>query len=247
MGKLLFVNTNRVNGIAGVIVCALIIVMGAWLGIDGTYAGFLLVPLGLFGGKFSLQLATQKSEIYEQGFVTSNCFGSVRARYADLKGISRSAMRVNGVLNTNVYFSTHSGEKATLSREALRNDEKMTLLLDQACGALAGTWMKTLERQKEVVWIENGAEPLLRIRKDGLIFRGKTGTEEFIALNEVQLKGKYPSTVDICRGETKITNVSSASPNYFVGEALIGMLLENQRRSATTELAIAARAPNSQA
>jgi hypothetical protein len=247
MGKLLFVNTNRVNGIAGVIICAAIVLIGAWLGIDGTYAGFLLVPAGLFGGKFSLQLATRRSEIYEQGFVTKDCFGSVSARYADLKGISRYAVRVNGVLNTNVYFSTQSGEKAILTREALRNDDKMEQLIGHACEALAGTWMKTLERQKEVAWIMDGTNPILRIRKDGIIFQGKTGTEEFIALNELQLKAKYPGTVDVCRGATKVTNVSSASSNYFVGETLIAMLNENRQHTAGTELAMAARAPNSMA
>jgi hypothetical protein len=48
--------------------------------------------------------------------------------------------------------------------------------------------MKTLDCQKELVWIMNGASPLLLIRKDGVIFQGKSGAEEFISLNEVQLK-----------------------------------------------------------
>ena len=205
----------------------------------GTYVGILLVPAGLFGGKFCLKLATTRSEIYEQGFITKSWFGSVTARYADLKGISRYAVRVNGVLNTSVYFLTQSGEKVTMTRESIRND-KMTQLLDYACESLATTWMKTLNRQKEVVWLVKETVPYLRIRKDGVVYQGKnaqgmTGADEFISLNELQLKSGPLATVDICRGDTKIAKVNSAESNYFVGETLIAMLLENQRRPAETQ------------
>jgi hypothetical protein len=37
---------------------------------------------------------------------------------------------------------------------------------------------------------------------------------------------------EICRGDTKVAKINSAAPNYFVGETLIAMLLENQRRPA---------------
>lgn len=239
MGKLLFVNTNRTNGIFGVIICAALVACGVGLGIEGTYVGILLVPAGLFGGKFCLKLATTRSEIYEQGFITKSWFGSVTARYADLKGISRYAVRVNGVLNTSVYFLTQSGEKVTMTRESIRND-KMTQLLDYACESLATTWMKTLDRQKEVVWLVKETVPYLRIRKDGVVYQGKnaqgmTGADEFISLNELQLKSGPLATVDICRGDTKIAKVNSAESNYFVGETLIAMLLENQRRPAETQ------------
>jgi hypothetical protein len=239
MGKLLFVNTNRTNGIFGVIICAALVACGVGLGIEGTYVGILLVPAGLFGGKFCLKLATTRSEIYEQGFITKSWFGSVTARYADLKGISRYAVRVNGVLNTSVYFLTQSGEKVTMTRESIRND-KMTQLLDYACESLATTWMKTLNRQKEVVWLVKETVPYLRIRKDGVVYQGKnaqgmTGADEFISLNELQLKSGPLATVDICRGDTKIAKVNSAESNYFVGETLIAMLLENQRRPAETQ------------
>jgi hypothetical protein len=108
----------------------------------------------------------------------------------------------------------------------------MGQLLNHSCESLATTWMKTLDRQKEVTWIMEKTSPLLRIRKDGIIFQGKSRAEEFIPLNEVQLKSKYPGTVDICRGGAKVTSVNSASPNYFVGETLIAMLIENQNRPA---------------
>jgi hypothetical protein len=233
MGKLLFVNTNRVNGIFGLIICAGAIAAGVWFGLGGAYAGFILVPAGLFAGKFCLKTATMRSEIYEQGFVTTSWFGSVTASYADLKSISRFAVRVNGVLNTHVHFLTQSGEKAILSREALGQDSKMAQLLNHSCESLANTWMKTLDRQNEVAWIIKGTSPLVRIRKDGIVFQGKTGADEFIPLNELQLKSKYAATVDICRGDAKMTNVNSASPNFFVGETLVAMLIENQSRPAT--------------
>jgi hypothetical protein len=252
-GEIVACKHESSNGIFGIIICAGAIAAGVWFGLGGAYAGLILVPGGLFAGKFCLKLATMRSEIYEQGFVTNSWFESVTARYKELQSISRFAVRANGVLNTHVHFVTQSGEEATLIREALGHDDKMAQLLAHACESLASTWMKTLNCQKEVVWIMNGASPLLPIRKDGVIFQGKSGAEEFISLNEVQLKSRYAATVDICRGDAKVTNVNSASPNYLVGETLIAKLLENQRRPAATpyadpeKRAMAARATNSMA
>jgi hypothetical protein len=237
MGKLLFVNTNRTNGIFGMIVCAGAIAAGIWFSLGGTYAWILLVPAGLFGGKFFLKLATLRSELYEQGFIAKSCFDSVSGRYSDLKAISRFAVRRRGVLNTHIYLVTQSGERATIIRESLGNDDKMWQLMDYACKSLAGTWMKTLDRQKEVVWIVKGTTPILRIRKDGIVFQGRNGADEFIALNELQLKVGFLATVDICRGDTKVLQVNPAESNCFVGEMLIAMLLENQQRPAVTESA----------
>jgi hypothetical protein len=252
MGKLLFVNTNRANGIFGVILCAAAIAAGVWCGLDGTYAGILLVPAGLVGGKFFLKLATTRSEIYEQGFITKSWFGSVTGRYSDLKAVSRHAVRVNGVLNTTVSLAMKSGGGVTMTRESIgRTDkDKMVLLLDYACQSLASSWMKTLERQQEVLWLVNGTNPV-RIRKDGILFQGKNGADEFIPLNELQLKSGFLATVDICRGDMKVAKVNAAESNYYVGETLIAMLLENQRRPGVTEStdpgqrAMAARATSS--
>lgn len=257
MGKLLFVNTNRITGIFGVILCAGVIAVGVSYGLDGTFAGFLLgfllVPVGLYAGKVLLKMATTRSELYEQGFVTTSWFSTGTARYSDLKAISRFAVRRRGVLNTHIYLVTQSGERATIIRESLGNDDKMWQLMDYACKSLAGTWMKTLDRQKEVVWIVKGTIPILRIRKDGIVFQGRNGADEFIALNELQLKVGFLATVDICRGDTKVLQVNPAESNCFVGEMLIAMLLENQQRPAVTgsadpvQRAMVARATNSMA
>ena len=90
------------------------------------------------------------------------------------------------------------------------------------------------------MWLVKETVPYLRIRKDGVVYQGKnaqgmTGADEFISLNELQLKSGLLATVDICRGDTKIAKVNSAESNYFVGETLIAMLLENQRRPAETQ------------
>ena len=212
------------------IVCAGAIAAGVWFGLGGAYAGILLVPAGLFAGKFFLKLATMRSELYEQGFIAKSCFGSVSGRYSDLKAISRLVIRRNGVLNTQIQLVTQSGERATISRESLGKDDKMWQLMDYACKSLAGTWMKTLDRQKEVVWIAKGTTPLLRIRKDGIVFQGENGADEFIALNELQLKaGFFATEVEVCRGDTKVLRVNRAESNCFVGEMLLAMLLENRQ------------------
>src|SRR5882724_1278634 len=119
MGKLLFVNTNRINGIFAVVICLALVAIGIWLTIDGTYVAAIFVPLGILGIKFFLKMATQRTELYEQGFISKNIFGGVRGRYADLKSITRSAVRVNGVLNTNIFLTTNSGQKLIVSNEKL--------------------------------------------------------------------------------------------------------------------------------
>src|SRR5437667_3738510 len=110
MGKLLFVNTNRTNGIVGVGLCLAMAALGVWTTLSGAYAGSVLIPLGIYLGKFCLKIATQQNELYEQGFVSKNVFGGVRGRYADLQSIARGAVRTNGVTQTNIHFVTNSGE-----------------------------------------------------------------------------------------------------------------------------------------
>jgi hypothetical protein len=253
MGKLLFVNTNRATGIFGMIICAAAIAAGVWFGLGGAYAGLLLVPSGLFAAKFCLKIATMRSELYEQGFVKTSCFGSVTGRYGDLKSISRGAVRTNGVLVTNIHFVNQSGERATISKDSMGKDDKMSQLLGHACESLASTWMKTLDRQKEVVWMVKGTSPILRIRRDGVVFQGKMGADEFVPLNQLQLKSGHAMAVEICRGTEKVAEINSADPNYFVGERLVAMLLENQPRPAAMQSldperrAMIARATNSTA
>jgi hypothetical protein len=253
MGKLLFVNTNRATGIFGIIICAGAIAAGVWFGLEGAYAGLLFVPAGLFAGKFCLKIATMRSELYEQGFVKASCFGSVTGRYGDLKSISRGAVRTNGVLVTNIHFVTQSGEKATISKESVGKDDQMSQLLGHACAALATTWMKTLDRQKEVVWMVKGTSPILRIRKDGIVYQGKMGTDEFIPMNELRLRSGHAMAVELCRGDQNVAKINSGDPNYLVGETLVAMLLENQGRPAamhstdSEKRAMTARATSSMA
>lgn len=234
MGKLLFVNTNRVNGIAAVALCLGLAALGVWLTISGTYVGAILIPLGLLGCKFFLKMATQRTELYEQGFVSKNIFGGARGRYADLKSISRSAVTVNGVLNTDIFFTTNAGEKVIVHNEKLlKGDDKMQLLLEHAVTAMAETWMKKLERETEVVWLTNGANPV-KIRKDGVLVEGKTGPEGFISLGQFNTKPVYGLEVQILNGEQKVLKVNSGLPNYFVGAMLISMLANKQRSMAAT-------------
>jgi hypothetical protein len=229
LGKLLFVNTNRTYGIFGLIVCTGAIVAGMWMAFGGAYAGLLLVPLGALGGKFCLKMATLKTELYEQGFVSRNIFGGVSGRYADLKSIARGAVRTNGVLTTRIHFATQAGETVTVSEEALGRDDKMAQLLDCSCQALTGTWMKTLDRQKEVPWITKGSIPILKIRQDGVIVEGKMESDGFIPFSELQLKEGFALSVNVCRGDRKILSINTGEVNFFVGEMLVRMLAENRR------------------
>jgi hypothetical protein len=93
MGKLLFVNTSRINGIFGLVVCAGTITAGLWFGLSGACAGLLLLPAGLFAGKFCLKMANLRTELYEQGFVSKNAFGGASGRYGELKSISGRSAR----------------------------------------------------------------------------------------------------------------------------------------------------------
>src|SRR5262249_7892791 len=98
MGKLLFVNTNRFNGIAYVTLCLALAALGVGLTWDHTYVGIIFIPLGLWGAKFFLKMATQRAEFYEQGFRSKSIYGELSGRYADLKSIMRMAVVRNGVL-----------------------------------------------------------------------------------------------------------------------------------------------------
>ena len=233
MGKLLFVKTYRVGGIVGLVFCFGLIAAGVWIALSGAYAAILLVPVGLFLGKFFLKAATMKHEIYEEGFVSKSATGGTSARYADLKSIARGATRANGVLMTNIHFVTQSGAKTTVTNEEFAKDAKMAQLLTYSCRALANTWMKTLERQSEVIWMEKDSVPTLKIRKDGVIVKEKSGIEEFIPLSQFHVKPGFALTVEIFNGDKKLIKVNSGAPNYYVGETLLAMLAENRSRPAT--------------
>ncbi len=235
MGKLLFVNTNRVNGIAAIVICLAMIAIGIWLTLDGTYVAAIFVPLGLLGIKFFLKIATQRVELYEQGYVSKNIFGGVRGRYADLKALTRSAVTRNGVLNTDIFLTTNAGEKVIIHNEKfLKGDDKMQLLLERAGTAMAETWMKTLERQTEVVWLTNGASPLLKIRKDGVLVEGKSGSDGFISIGQFNTKQLYGLDMQILNGNQQVIKVNSGAINFFVGLILISMLANKQRSMAAT-------------
>jgi|SRR5581483_1286612 len=234
MGKVLFINTNRVNGVAGILVCLVAAGMGLFAVFNGKYAGIVIVPLAVYCGKFCLKMATQTAVLYEQGFICKNIFETLAGRYADLKAITRGAVSRNGVLQTNINLVMQSGKRVTISNERfLKGDDKMELLLDHACRALAQTWASTVKRENQVVWLSRGDKPLLTIRKEGVLIDGKTGDAGFIAFAQLRCKPAYGLDVDICNGDKKILTVSSAEPNYFVGPTLIEML-GNQKAIAAT-------------
>ena len=232
MGKLIFVNTNRTNGIVGVVLCSALALGGGYATVNGAYWGLLAVLLGLACGKYSLRIATQKTEIYEQGFSAKNIFGQLSGRYADQKSVGRSAISRNGVLTTTIIFIAPSGKKFMVSDEALGGkDNKMLKLLDLACAALAEKWAKTLEQNTEVVWLEKGSSPLLRIRKDGITIGDGTGPDGFIPLNQVRYKEVFGLKVDILNGDRKVLTAHTSTPNFFVGQTLIANLLKKQSQA----------------
>ena len=238
MGKLIFVNTNLTNGIFGVVICSVLIFGGAYATISGAYGGILAILLGLAIMKFCLEIATRKTEIYEQGFKSKSLFSQISGRYADQKSVIRSAVSRNAVLNTQIHFVAASGAKFMVADEALGGrDKKMDQLLDLACSALAEKWVKTLERQTEVVWLEKDDKPLLRIRKDGVLIGDGTGLDPFIPLDQLRFKEQYGLRMDILNGEKKILTVNSAESNFFVGQALVSSLLKKQSQAfgATTQ------------
>jgi len=204
------------------------------MALGGAYAGLLLVPLGFLAGEFCLKIATLQFEIYEQGFISKSIFGTLSGRYADLTSISRGATRTNGVLMTNVHFVTKSGEKATVTSEGLGKDDKMAQLLNYACHALATTWMKTLERQSEVVWMSKGSSPTLKIRKDGVLVGDKSGVDTYIPFGQFQMKPLYGLGVQILNGDQKVMTTNSGVPNFHVGLALITILANKRSVGATT-------------
>ena len=233
MGKLLFVNTNRVNGIVGLVASLIFVVLGAYSALTGTYLGLIGVALGLLFGKFCLKTATQRSELYEQGFISKGIFGSQSGRYADLKSITRGAVRTNGVVTTRVHLVAQSGERLIVSREALgKGDQESQLLMDRACRGLAETWAKNLERNMEVVWLTKGSSPFLKIRKEGVLVEGASGADGLIPLGQMRMQPRQVGLgVDVLNGDRKVMTVNSGEPNYYVGLALIAMILEKQTQS----------------
>jgi hypothetical protein len=233
MGKLLFVNTNRTNGIVGLIASLLFVGVGVASIVSGSYVGLVGVLFGLLLGAFCLKIATQRSEIYEQGFASKSIFGSQAGRYADLKSIIRGAVRTNGVVTTRVQLVDQSGKRLTVSREALgQGDKESQLLLDRACTCMAESWAKKMERCTEVVWLTKGSSPLLKIRKDGVLVEGATGADGFVPLSQMRVQPKQVGlAVDILNGDRKVITVNSGEPNYYVGLALIAMILEKQTHS----------------
>jgi hypothetical protein len=232
MGKLIFVNTNRIYGIWGVILCSAMIFGGAYGVIHGSYIYIFVALFGAVCSKVCLKIASQRTEVYEQGFVMKNLFEQVSGRYADQKSLVRAAFVRNGVMTTQVIFITPSGKRVLVSDETLRrNDKKMDQLMDLACNAIAEKWAKTLEHQSDVVWIENGTAPLIKIRKDGLVVSEKTGAESFLPLNQVRYKQAFGLKLDILNGDRKVLTVDTNAHNFFVGQTLIAMLLKRQSQA----------------
>jgi hypothetical protein len=233
MGKLLFVNTNRVNGIVGLIASLIFAGVGAAATFTGSYLGLIGVALGLLLGKFCLKTATQRAELYEQGFVSKSMFESQSGRYADLESIIRGAIRTNGVVTTRIHLVARSGAQLMISSEALgKGDKDSKLLMDHACRSLAETWAKNLERNTEVIWLKKGASPLLKIRKEGVLVEGATGADGLIPLSQMRVEPRQVGlSVDILNGDRKVMTVNSGEPNYHVGLALIAMILEKQTQS----------------
>jgi len=233
MGKLLFVNTNRVNGIVGLVASLIFAGFGVAATVTGSYLGLIGVAVGLLLGKFCLKAVTQRSELYEEGFVSKSMFGSQSGRYADLQAITRGAIRTNGVVTTRVHLVAQSGERLILSSEAMgKGDKESQLLMDCACRRLAETWAKTLERNTEVTWLKKGSSPVLKIRKEGVLVEGATGADGLIPLSQMRVQPiPMGLKVDILNGDRKVITVNSGEPNYYVGLALIAMVLEKQTQS----------------
>jgi hypothetical protein len=120
-----------------------------------------------------------------------------------------------------------------ISNEALgKGDKESQLLMDRACTSLAGTWAKTLERNTEVVWLKKGSSPFLKIRKDGVVVEGATGMDGLIPLSQMRTQAlPMGLNVDILNGDRRVITVNSGEANYFVGLALIAMILEKPTQS----------------
>jgi len=239
MGKLLFVNTNRINGIFGVVICLAVTAWGVSNVVGSEYfSGIALAAVGLSGGYLCLKLATQRTELYEQGFASKNIFGGgISGRYADLQAIARTAVSRNAVLNTDIVFVTRSGKRLVIHDEHLgSNDKKMELLLERSCEALTEIWAKNLEKQTEVVWLTNGKDPLLKIRKDGVLVESTPGSQGWIPLNQFRTKQAFGTRVEILNGDQKVLATDAGLRNYYVGLRLIEQLIGKQQNSmsATT-------------
>jgi hypothetical protein len=225
MGKLLLVNTNRIYGWWGVMMCAGAILGGIYGAVVGAYAALGLTVVGAAAIKICLRMATQRTEVYECGFSSTSMFGKVSARYADLKSISRTSVTRNGVVNTMLFFGTQNGERVQIVTEKLlKQDERIQDVLERACGALAETWEKRLDKQKEIDWIVNGSQAVLKIRKEGVLVEGNP--VGLIPLDQFQIQSKG-WLFAVCKGEQKVTTVNAASANYYTGL----MLIENLRKA----------------
>jgi len=99
--------------------------------------------LGLLLGKFCLKTATQRSELYEQGFISKSIFGKPKRplRGPEVDHPRRGQDEWGG--NARVHLVAQSGERLIVSREALgKGDQESQLLMDRACRGLAETWAK---------------------------------------------------------------------------------------------------------
>lgn len=83
------------------------------------------------------------------------------------------------------------------------------------------------------MWLKKGDSPRLKIRKEGVMVEGKTGSDALIPLSQLHVQPRVVGLdVDISNGDRKVLTVNSGEPNYYVGLALIAMVLEKQRSFA---------------
>jgi hypothetical protein len=108
-----------------------------------------------------VRIATQRTEVYEHGFVARSLFGTVSARFEDLAGILRSAINRSAVLTTMVRFQLRDGRRVSISREVFANrpDDEMTIVIDNSCNDLALRWLSRIERARKIPWLEGTSNP----------------------------------------------------------------------------------------
>ena len=236
MGKLLFVNTNRVNGWFGVVLCFGAIVLGlVWTAMAVGFGRFhadpgdwkLFLPTGLVfvaGGamalKYCLVVATQRTTLYEHGFVSESIFGRLELLYADLQGISRGAIARSGVRTTVVRLVTKGKRNIRISRETFlnRQDEQMATLVENACRDLAQRWIERLRKEQEIDWMMERNRPVLRLRKDGVLAFAKDGSQEFVPFSHFGIED-VPGTLDcwILNMQKRVRYVNTAWPSFYAG------------------------------
>jgi hypothetical protein len=122
---------------------------------------------------------------------------------------------------TQIFLVKPSGERVMVVLEALRKDDKTSQLLQHACGALAASWMKTLERQGEVTWLTRDSKPFLRIRKDGVLLQAKNGVDEFIRLNQMQLKNGFAMMVEVWNDNRKLAQSTLRSELFCYSDHML--------------------------